>query len=91
MNIDTYKNDRYYRTSSLYVSAFLFAKGLSLVNIDKTTKSKCQFVFIDTPERESLVQQYSFAPPMSPDCLIDARELLLALKTLKEKLYQGEF
>ena len=91
MNKYTHSQDKYFRTPSLYVSAFLFAKGLSLVNIDKTSKTKCLFVFLDSPDRELLVQQYSFAPPKSPDCLVDARELLIALKTLKEKLYQGDF
>ena len=86
----TYKNDKYFRSSSLYISAFLFAKDLILVNVDKTSPSKCVFVFIDTPDREYLLNQFNFAPDNSPDCLVDVRKFILAVKTLKEKLYQGE-
>lgn len=82
--------DRYFRTSNLYAAAFLFAKGLSLVNIDKTSPRKAQFVFEDSPERELLIQQYNFAPRDSKDCLVDARQFIFALKTLKERLYQQE-
>ncbi|OGM29421.1 hypothetical protein A2801_02275 [Candidatus Woesebacteria bacterium RIFCSPHIGHO2_01_FULL_41_10] len=88
MNKD-YSN-RYFRTSNLYAAAFLFAKGLALVNIDKLTSTKSQFVFEDTPEREYLLQQYNFAPENSLDCSVDVRKFIFALKTLKERLYQQE-
>jgi hypothetical protein len=86
----TYKNDKYFRSSSLYTSAFLFAKGLTLVNVDKTTSPKFVFVFIDTPDREYLLNQFNFSPDNCPDCLVDVRKFILAVKTLKDKLYQGE-
>lgn len=87
-----YKNDsdRYFRTSNLYAAAFLFVKGLVLVNIDKVTSSKSQFVFEETPEREHLLQQYNFAPENALDCSVDVRKFIFALKTLKERLYQQE-
>ena len=88
MNKDT--SDRYFRISNLYAAAFLFTKGLVLVNIDKLSLKKSQFVFEDTPEREYLLQQYNFSPKDSKDCLVDARQFIFALKTLKERLYQQE-
>lgn len=45
-------------------------------------------MFLDTPQREHFVRQYSFAEKNSPDVMVDAREFERATKTLKDKLYQ---
>jgi len=87
----THTTDKYFRSPSLYISAFLFSKGFTLVNVDKTNRSKSIFVFLDTPEREQLISQFNYAPDNSLDCLVDVRKFILAVKTLKEKLYQGDF
>ena len=94
MNTDEYKNQdsRYFRTSSFYVAAFLFANGLTLVNIDKVTDLKrAQFVFLDTPERELLLNNFNFAKEDSPEVMIDPRKFVIAIKRLKEGLYQERF
>ncbi len=80
--------DCYFRLASFYGAVFLFAKGLELVNIDRTNPSRSQFVFIDTPERESLLQTFNFSKENSPESLIDARKFVTAIKTLKQALYQ---
>ncbi|MGB9726692.1 MAG: DUF5659 domain-containing protein [Minisyncoccia bacterium] len=86
------KDDRYFRISSFYVAAFLFAKGLELVNVDKITNPKrAQFVFRDSPEREILVNGYNFAKEDSPEAIIDVRKFVMAIKMLKDKLYQDQF
>ena len=86
------KDDRYFRISSFYVAAFLFAKGLELVNVDKITDPKrAQFVFKDSPEREILVKSYNFTKEDSPEAMIDARKFVMAIKMLKDKLYQDKF
>ena len=86
------KDDRYFRISSFYVASFLFAKGLELVNVDKITNPKrAQFVFRDSPERETLVKSYNFAKEDSPEAMIDARKFVMAIKMLKDKLYQDKF
>lgn len=82
--------DKYFRTTNLYAAAFLFAKDHILANIDRVTSKQSIFVFEDTPEREYLLQQYNFAPENAPSCLIDSRKFIIALKTLKERLYQHE-
>jgi len=88
----TKQNDRYFRISSFYVAAFLFAKGLELVNVDKITDPKrAQFVFRDSPEREILVKSYNFTKEDSPEAMIDARKFVMAIKMLKDKLYQDKF
>ena len=89
--MDTNKNCATWRTDSLYLSAFLLAKGLSLLTIEKLSTRKSLFVFVDSPSRESLLNQFNFSPEGSADCLVDAREFVSAIKSLKEKLYQSDF
>jgi len=84
-------NDRYFRITSFYAAAFLFVKGMELVNIDRTIPKRSQFVFLDTPEREVLMQSFNYAPEDSPEVMVDTRKLVTAIKTLKEKLYQERF
>ena len=87
------QDDRYFRTSSFYISAFLFSKELELVNIeeDPSNPKRSQFVFKDTPEREILIHSFNFAKEDSSEVLVDARKLVIAIKTLKDKLYQERF
>lgn len=86
------QDDRYFRISSFYVAAFLFAKGLELVNVDKITDPKrAQFVFRDTPERELFLESYNFSKEDSSGAMVDARKFVTAIKMLKDKLYQDKF
>lgn len=86
-NID--EDGRYFRTSSFYTACFLFAKDQVLVNIDKVTDPRrAQFVFLDSPERESLLQEFNYAKEDAPGVLVDARQFVMAIKQLKDKLYQ---
>jgi hypothetical protein len=87
------KDERYFRTYNFYTSVFLFAKGLALVNIEKdpSNPKRSQFVFLDTPERELLIQNYNFAKEDAPEVLIDFRKAVVAIKTLKDKLFQDRF
>ena len=83
--------NKYWRSDSLYVSAYFVAKGLVLAKIEKVSNKKSLFVFFDSPDRESWLNQYNFSPDNSPECLVDARGFVLAIKSLKEKLYQNDF
>jgi hypothetical protein len=84
------KNEKYFKTNSFYPAAFLFAKGAELVNIDRTEGSnKAYFVFLDSPEREALLESFNFAPENSSEVMVDARKYMVAIKMLKEKLYQN--
>ena len=83
------KNNNYFRLQSFYLAAFLFSKGMELVDVDKITHPKrATFVFLDSPKREAHVAAYNYAPGDAPGSLVDARRLVSAIKTLKEKLYQ---
>ncbi len=94
--MNTYSNknqdDRYFRLASFYTACFLFAKGLELVNIedDPSNPKRSQFVFKDTPEREILIHNFNFAKEDSPEITIDPRKFVMAIKLLKDKLYQGK-
>lgn len=80
---------RYARLTSFYTSAFLFAKNQTLVNIEKITDSRrAQFVFLDSPELQTLLQSFNYAGDNSPEVLVDARKFVMAIKMLKDKLYQ---
>ena len=84
--------NKYFRTSSFYQAAFLFAKDLELVNVDRTQDPRrAYFVFIDSPEREALLEFFSFGKENCPEAAVDSRKLITSIKTLKEKLYQEEF
>jgi len=89
-NLNAYQDNQYFQTSSFYAACFLFAKNQTLVNIDKLADSKrAQFVFLNTPELETLLNNYNFAEKDSPETLVDFRKTVMAIKTLKDKLYQG--
>lgn len=91
----TYKtqDSRYFKLTSFYAACFLFAKGLELVNIeeDPSNPKRSQFVFKDTPEREILIHNFNFAKEDTPEVMIDPRKFVIAIKTLKNGLYQERF
>ncbi len=84
--------NRYFKTSNYNLATFLFAKGIELANIDKLTNSKrADFVFVDSPYLEELVHEFDFAQENKEVVMVDARKIIYASKTLKEKLYQNNF
>ncbi len=92
MQTNEHGNDnRYYRTSNFSLAAFLFSKNIVLVNIDKITNPKrAHFVFLSSPVVEELVSEFDYAPEDHEEVMVDARKLIYATKTLKEKLYQDK-
>ncbi len=83
------QENKYFRTASFYLAVFLLVKGLELVNIDRTNNAqKAQFVFIDSPEREFWLEAFNFAKENSPEVMVDARKFVMAIRMLKDKLYQ---
>ena len=80
------KNDcRYYRTSDLYLAAYLYAHTLAIVNIDKTNPKRCVFVFRDTPQRENLEKNFLFGIEAPVDAILYAQ----AIRDLKEKIHDS--
>ncbi len=84
--------NRYFKTSNFYIAVFLFSKEMELANIDKISNSKrAQFVFVDSPERESLLNSFNYSKENSEEVMVDARKFITSIKALKEKLYQDTF
>ena len=48
--------DGTYRTSDLYVAAYLLSMGLELRDIDRRDRRRCDFVFVDREDRPGFVQ-----------------------------------
>jgi hypothetical protein len=89
-NTDTLE-DRYFKTSSFYTAAYLYAKDCELINIDKTADPRrAQFVFINTPELDILVNIFNFAKDNDPDLQVNSRSFITAIKNLKTLLYQQD-
>ncbi len=83
------QNDKYFRLQSFYLAAFLFAKGMELVNVDRiSNQRRATFVFLDSPDREDLIESFNFGKEDDSAVSVDARKLIAAIRTLKEKLYQ---
>ena len=82
-------DDRYFRISNFYPAAFLLAKDAELVNIDKITNSKrANFVFAEPMYCEEILHAFNYAKENDEMVMVDARKMAIAVKTLKEKLYQ---
>ena len=52
------KRNGLYRTSDLYVAAWLLTKGFELQNIDRSNSRRCDFIFADRQDRAELVHQF---------------------------------
>jgi hypothetical protein len=69
-----------YMTSDLYLSAFLKAKGLKLID-KKTEGKKVIFIFQDAKDREDLVRQFF------NDGLVNITAFKGAIQDLKTMVY----
>lgn len=82
------KNKNLFKTNSFYPSAFLIAKGLSLVGIERADPKRANFVFQDRSDRQQLIQAFNFAEEDSPEVMVDVRKFVVAVRVLKDRLYQ---
>jgi len=86
---DKNKKSQYFKTSNFYTAVFLIVKSQKLIDIERLPNSKRSlFVFLETPNREKLIKDFSFASKNSPEVMVDARQFVTATKALKDKLYQ---
>jgi hypothetical protein len=81
-------SDRYFRTSSFSLAAFLFANSEQIAGVNETEeRGKKEFCFVMTDRLEELVDLYKFGDRNDPDLLVHVhtyeqgrRELLDRLK-----------
>lgn len=86
MNKD--KGNKTFSLTNFYTSCFLYCKGVRLLDINKSLPSRAEFIFKDDGNVESLIRDFDFAEKNSPEVVVDAREFVMAIKSLKDKLYQ---
>ena len=73
------KQNRYWKTNDLYVAAFLFGKGATIVGIG-ASESKATFSFLESFDRFNWHYEFKSGRP-----IIDARVYALCIQTLKHK------
>jgi hypothetical protein len=77
-----------FKTDNFYLGVFLSSKGLTLTGIDRSNPRRCKFIFVDSPQREKLVEVFNFGKPGCRELKVDARNLITAIRQLKAQLYQ---
>lgn len=79
------KRKETYSTTSFYLGAFLIAKGVQLVGLSQTGDfTRRDFVFVDSSEREKLVNEYNF----NQQAEINVRDFVSAIRQLKSLLHE---
>ncbi len=74
-----------YKTSDLYIAAWLLSKGLELQDVDHRNNRRCDFIFVDRQDRPAFV--HSFMCGRATGNLAD---FIYYLKRAKRLLYSAE-
>ena len=78
-----YSDTRYYYTKSVYLAAYLSLKGLSLINIE-TTSRIAVYTFRDAPDREYWIQTFD-----QGRAVVNARQYSISHRDLKRLAMQA--
>lgn len=74
-----------YRTSDLYVVAWLLTKGLALQDINRSNTRRCDFIFVDRQDRPELVHQFLCGRAVG-----NLADFVFNLRRAKRLLYSSE-
>lgn len=74
-----------YHTSDWYLCVFLIAKGYPLLDIDRSNRSRCQFIFDDCPELQEEVKDFW------RNGAVGAQDFVMAVKKAKALLHSDSF
>lgn len=77
--------DELYKTSDLYIAAWLLSQGLRLQDIDRHNRQRCDFIFEDRPDRPELVNQF-----MCGSAIGNVADFIYYLKRARRLLYSRE-
>lgn len=77
--------DRNYRTSDLYVAAWLLTNGFELQDIDRRNPRRCDFIFADRSDRRELVQSFMYGSATG-----NLADFIFNLRKAKRLLYSSE-
>jgi len=79
--------NKYYKTNSFYLAAFLLSKGVDLSNVDKENFNKVIFVFPNSNEIQNFVRAFNFGKEGDRDLLVDFKKTEASIKRLKSLIY----
>lgn len=88
INSNKLSDDRYYITTNFYLACFLFAKGVELVNLNRSNPKRSEFIFRNNPEVVDLIDAFDYSPKDSPAITLDCRTFITAIKSLKDILHR---
>lgn len=77
--------DGSYRTSDLYIAAWLLSNGLELRDIDRRNPRRCDFIFADRSDRRELVQSFVYGSATG-----NLTDFIFHLRKAKRLLYSTE-
>jgi hypothetical protein len=78
--------DRYYRTTSLQLSIFLYAKNQQIAGVEEVAGGKKAFAFISTPFLEELASKYKFGDRDDEELLVQVHLYERARNELLDRL-----
>jgi hypothetical protein len=68
--MDSKIDERYFRTTSLPIATFLFAKGLLIAGINQGTSFKKEVCFVRTDHVDELIEKYKYGDKDDEDLLV---------------------
>lgn len=74
-----------YSTSDWYLCVFLIAKGYELLQIDRTNKARCQFIFTESRNLHTDVENFWHNGE------IGVQDFVMAVKKAKALLHSDSF
>ena len=81
------RQDRYFKSSSFPIVAFLFSKGEQVAGINPTDNpSKKEFTFVSRPRLEELVELYKFGDRNDTELLVSAHAYEQSRRELLDRL-----
>lgn len=78
--------EKYYRTSGLNIAVFLYANNYQIAGINAVNGSQKEFVFINSPSLEELVEIYKFGSKNDERLLVGIHEVEQARRELLDRL-----
>lgn len=79
--------DRYFRSSSFPLAAFLCAKGEQIIDINLVDATgKKEFIFVKTSTLEELIYKYKFGSKDDPNIFVSVHAYEYARRELLDRL-----
>lgn len=79
--------NKYYKCNAFYLAAFLLAKEVAVVDVEREKLNKVNFIFPNSDEVKNLVRVFNFGDEDDPELQINFRKTEIAIKKLKSIIY----